>query len=456
MMRRFVLPLALMLNACMPVTPTDTATRANISASTLPPMKTFGAPRPSRPAKSNIDLTNDFVELSFRLESGRDLPLFTRFENPISVRVTGAPPASLGSDLNKLLHRLRTEAGINISQTSSAKPANITIQAVSRADIRRALPHAACFVVPNIDSISEYRAAKRTPKTNWALMRERKKLAIFLPNDASPQEVRDCLHEELAQALGPLNDLYRLPDSVFNDDNVHTVLTGFDMMILRAYYSPELRSGMTRGQVKAKLPAIFSRINPGGNGRQAKFASRTPRAWSQAVQKALGPGATTRERGVAADQALKIAAAMGWHDHRRAFAHYANGRILLSSDPKAAQQHFLAADRYYAATPGANLHRAYVATQLAAHAITQGDGEHALLLIGPHIDRAARNENAILLSTLLLLRAEALDLTGRTAEARTVRLDSLGWARYGFGPDWAVRAKLREISSLSPLKKGRT
>ena len=146
-MRRFVLPLALMLNACMPVTPTDTATRANISASTLPPMKTFGAPRPSRPAKSNLDLTNDFVELSFRLESGRDLPLFSRYENPISVRVTGAPPASLGSDLNKLLHRLRSEAGINISQTSSAQPANITIQAVSRADIRRALPHAACFVV---------------------------------------------------------------------------------------------------------------------------------------------------------------------------------------------------------------------------------------------------------------------------------------------------------------------
>ena len=64
-------------------------------------------------------------------------------------------------------------------------------------------------------------------------------------------------------------------------------------------------------------------------------------------------------------------------------------------------------------------------------------------------------KNAVLLYNLLLLRAEALDLTGRSAEARTVRLDSLGWARYGFGPDWAVRAKLREISSLSPLKKVR-
>jgi hypothetical protein len=454
-MRRFVLPLALMLNACVPVTPSDTTTRAAIADSTFPPMKTFGAPRPNRPIKSNNDLALDFIELSFRLESGRDLPVFTRFEEPITVRVTGAPPSTLGSDLTKLLHRLRTEASIDIKQISASSPANVTIQAVSRAEIRRVLPHAACFVVPNISNISEYKSARRTAKTNWVNLKKRDQLAIFLPNDASPQEVRDCLHEELAQAIGPLNDLYRLPDSVFNDDNVHTVLTGFDMMMLKAYYSPELRSGMTRGQVARVLPKVLNRINPAGNGRAAQFATRTPKAWSQAIQTALGPGSSTSQRISAANQALKIATAMGWNDHRRAFAHYANGRILLSSDPKAAQQHFQAADRYYAATPGADLHRAYVATQLAAHAVSKGDGKRALALIGPHIDRAARNENAILLSTLLLLRAEALDLTGRSAEARTVRLDSLGWARYGFGPEWAVRAKLREISSLSPLKKGR-
>jgi hypothetical protein len=103
----------------------------------------------------------------------------------------------------------------------------------------------------------------------------------------------------------------------------------------------------------------------------------------------------------------------------------------------------------------ADLNRVYVATQLAAHAVTQGNGLRALALIGPHIDRAARSENAVLVSTLLLLRAEALDLIERSAEARTVRLDSLEWARYGFSPKSAVRAKLREISSLSPLKKGR-
>ena len=139
----------------MPVTPSNTTSHAIIADSTFPPMKTFGAPRPPRPIKSNNDLALDFIELSFRLESGRDLPVFTRFEEPITVRVTGAPPQSLGSDLTKLLHRLRTEANISISHISANAQANMTIQAVSRAKIRRTLPHAACFVVPDISSIDE-------------------------------------------------------------------------------------------------------------------------------------------------------------------------------------------------------------------------------------------------------------------------------------------------------------
>lgn len=458
-MRRFALPLALLLNACAPATPliaTDQITsRADTgvtsAASDLPPMKTFGAPRSTPPRISNRDLALDFIELSFQLESGRDLPVFTRFEEPITVTVTGAPPASLGPDLRRLIYRLQTEAGIDISYTTSAN-ANVVIEAVSRADIRRALPKAACFVVPNITTIRDYRAMRRTQKTNWTRLKTREKLAIFLPNDASPQEVRDCLHEELAQAIGPLNDLYRLPDSVFNDDNVHTVLTGYDMLVLRAYYDPALRSGMTRGQVAERLPGILARLNPAGENLPGHFTTRTPREWSEAVQVALGPGASPNQRRDAVNRALNIAAAMGWQDHRAAFAHYAAGRLAQLSDPHAAQAHFQQADAYYARTRGTALHRAYVATQLAAHAISDGDGDRALRLLAPHVEIATEAENAALLATLLLLQAEALDLNGHYSEARAVRLDSLGWARYGFGPDWAVRAKLREITALNPVK----
>jgi hypothetical protein len=424
---------------------------ANISGSTLPPMKSFGQTRTVAPVRSNNDLALDFIELSFQMESGRALPVLTRFETPITVRVTGAPPPTLASDLNRLISRLRSEARIDINYTNSSS-ANITIEAVSRSAIRKVLPQAACFVAPNVSTLAEYKSARRQPRTNWGLMTKRERLAIFLPNDASPQEVRDCLHEELAQALGPLNDLYRLPDSVFNDDNVHTVLTGFDMMMLRAYYDPALRSGMTRGQVSAALPAIFSRINPRGNAKAARFATRTPQAWKRAVQTALGRSISYSGRQKAAGEAIRISAAMGWQDNRRAFAHYAMGRVLQNTDPNGAHKHYVAADRYYAQTPGTSLHRAYVATQLGAYAVSKGQGQDALRLIAPHIQTARDSENAALLATLLLLRSEALELENRSAEARTVRLDSIGWARYGFGPDWAVRAKLREIASLNPLK----
>ncbi|AUC55204.1 ATP-dependent transcriptional regulator [Sagittula sp. P11] len=453
--RRYLLPLYLLLGACMPVASNDTASRAASaveSSASLPPMKSFSVPRPSAPAASNTDLARDFLDLSFALESGRPLTTFTRFEGPITVRVTGQAPVSLGPDLSRLLHRLRTEAGINVSQVGAAN-ANITIQAVTRDDIRKALPSAACFVVPNVSSLAEYKGARNTRQTSWSQLKSRDRLAIFIPADSAPQEIRDCLHEELAQALGPLNDLYRLPDSVFNDDNVHTVLTGYDMTILRAYYDPSLRTGMSRNDVADRLPAIFARINPRGQNGAPQRLSKTPRVWIEAVQTALGPGANPAQRRNAASEALKVATAMGWTDHRRAFSHYAMGRLLQSIDPATAQDHFVLAQRYFGNRPDTALHRAYVASQLAAYAISSGRADDALYLLTPHLDTAARHENAALLATLMMLRAEALDLAGRPTEARAVRLDSLGWARYGFGADWAVRAKLREVGSLNPARR---
>ncbi|KZY34632.1 hypothetical protein A3731_18660, partial [Roseovarius sp. HI0049] len=417
----------------------------------LPPMKAFSVAHPEPPARSNRDIYRDFLELSFQLESGRQLDRFSRFEGPISVRVTGKPPPSLLPDLNRLVSRLRSEAGIDIGRVPGrGGHASITIEAVSRAEIRQFLPKAACFVVPNVSSLQEYRGARHSRQTSWSDLIERERIAIFVPGDSSPQEVRDCLHEELAQALGPLNDLYRLPDSVFNDDNVHAVLTGFDMLILRAYYSPDLRAGMTRQQVASRLPAILTRLNPRGDSLPPRALGPTPRAWVRAIQTALGPGATSGQRHRAALEALSVARAQGWDDHRLAFSHFALGRLTQMTDPEFALAQFQAAEAIYARTPGTELHRAYSASQLAAYAISQNRSAEALALIAPQMGIAERHENAALLATLMMLRAEALDLAGRRAEARAVRLDSVGWARYGFGADWAVRAKMSEISALSP------
>ncbi len=223
------------------------------------------------------------------------------------------------------------------------------------------------------------------------------------------------------------------------------------MLILRATYAPELQSGMSRAEVEARLPAILSRLNARGNGLPAQAYSETPRSWINNVQTALGPGANPGERRNAANRAAATAESLGWQDHRRAFSHYMLGRMNQIYDARLAQEHYATAMYYLERTPGADLHRAYVTTQTAAYAIASRQPDQALKQINPMLGIAERAENASLLATLMLLKAEALQMQGNETEARAVRLDSLGWARYGFGSDWAVRAKMREISALGSI-----
>ena len=51
------------------------------------------------------------------------------------------------------------------------------------------------------------------------------------------------------------------------------------MIVLRATYTPELLSGMTRAEVTARLPANLRRINPAGEGVAYRALPPTSHAW---------------------------------------------------------------------------------------------------------------------------------------------------------------------------------
>src|SRR6056297_1461984 len=444
---------ALALSACAAQVP-DVPQRRVPADIALPPMKSFAPARARAPARSNASIAADFMDLAFRLESGRELEVFTRFEEPITVRILGTEPATLATDLDRLLFRLRDEADIPIRRVEAQSEASITIEVLTRRDIQRSVPQAACFVVPRVTSWEEFRRARGSSRLDWTTLRLRERMSIFIPGDVSPQEVRDCLHEELAQAIGPLNDLYRLTDSVFNDDNFHTVLTGFDMLILRAYYDPSLRSGMSRELVANRLPGILARINPRGQGIGYVPREATTRNWIDAIETALGPRTSPARRRSAAKEAVAIARERGWNDNRLAFALYALGRLSLGAETDLALASFLQAGKIYSESRETRLHEAHVGMQLAAFALSAGQADVALDLVDRHEPAVRRAQNAALLASLLLVRAEALDLSGRGAEARDVRLDSLGWARYGFGTERDVLMRAAEISGLAPETTG--
>lgn len=445
-----VLALCLM-TACMPNTGAQVsrsfASEKDLGGTIALPQTFNAAPAPSA-VRSNSELLRTFLDLEFKMESGRALPVLSRFEGPITVRMIGNVPPAARAELTRLIARFRAEAGIDISEASPDQPASINIDFQPRAAMAKVVPMAACFVVPRLSSFDEYVDNRNHPAVDWTTVVTRTRVAVFVPSDTAAQEVRDCLHEEVAQAMGPLNDLYHLHDSVFNDDNFNSVLTEFDMMILRAHYAPELKSGMNEVEVTARLPKVLARINPRGEGLVGEALRVSPRSWIAAVEQSFGVGGTPGSRVQAAEQMLNIAMAQGWRDARLGFSHYAKGRALSATNPAKAVASFAEAGRIYRAIPGASVQLAHVDMQLAAIALASGQAGQAIQFADRAIPVAQRAANASLLATLMLIKAEALENTGQTAAARALRLDSAGWARYGFGSDGQIRARQSEIANL--------
>ncbi|MEZ5886343.1 MAG: DUF2927 domain-containing protein [Paracoccaceae bacterium] len=420
--------------------------RSGFDRMPLPPMKRF-PPGPGTPARrSNADMARDFMDLSFRLETGRPLDAFSRFTGPLTYRLSGAVPPTAAADLGELIARLRPEAGLSLTAAAPGDRAAITIEFLPRRQMQARARDAACFVAPRVSSWAEYRRA-RAADLDWTDFTFRDRVAIFIPSDTGPQEIRDCLNEETAQALGPLNDLYRLPDSVFNDDNIEGRLTGFDMLMLRATYAPELTPGMAPGEVEARIPGILARLNPGG-ARPARFPPQTPRAYGEAIARALGPGARGGNGRVrAAEEALSIA--RPWSDWRTAFAWLSLGRVLPRDRIGEVRAAFANASALYHAH-NLPLHAAHADLQRALIALSNGAFADALSLADAAVPAARTGRDAALLAGLLAVRAVALDRLGQPDAARAARLDSLGWARYGMASDTEVRARLAFIEALAP------
>ena len=452
MLRRAALLAAMALAACAPAGPAPQAARAAATlAGPLPPALRFaGPPSPATPVPANGQLARDILALTFALETGTALGTFTRFEGPVTVAVeaVGAPPPpTLGPDLADLLVRLRREAGIDVRAAAPGELASITVSVLPRATLSRAARGAACFVIPRVAGWADYLARRGGPATDWTTLATRTRASVFLPGDVSPQEIRDCLHEELAQALGPLNDLYRLPHTVFDDANMHVALTSWDMLVLRATYDPALRSGMTRAEVAAALPGILGRINPRGRVADGAPVAESGPAWTRAVGAAFDPEASGRARLARAREAVALARGAGWTDTRLALSLLALGRASLPVEGDAALAAFLEAGGLYRALAGEGIQTARVGLQVAALSLSDGNPRAALAQADAAVPLARGAQDAALLSTLLLLRAEAKAALG--LDGAGDRRDGLAWGRYGFG-DATLARRAAEVAGLGP------
>lgn len=440
------LALVLVLAGCAPALDPGPAPDITLQTRAISSETLFGPPRPRPTDVPNSQIVQDILELGFELESGREITQFSRFEGPVSLRLTGTLPPLAVAETDRLLNRLRREARIDIQRV--AGPANITVEFLPRATMRRAVPDASCFVVPNVTSWSEFRAALRGDGLNWTDVALRERVLVVAPSDATVQEMRDCLHEEVAQALGPLNDLYRITGTVWNDDNFQTILTGYDMLVLRVWNHASLQVGMSKAQVAERLPGILAALNPRGQRGGPAIASPTRRDWVSAVEGALSAPGPTRSF-AAARAALGLAVNEGWQDGRLAFSLFLFSRFAPPSRGADALDGLLQASRLYGALPDGAVPRAYTDLHLAAQALGASQYTIVLQLTERAIPAARQAENGALLSSLMLLRAQAFAAQGNTAAAVQLRRDATPFALYGFGSDTAANARRDEIALLA-------
>lgn len=69
-----------------------------------------------------------------------------------------------------------------------------------------------------------------------------------------------CIHEEIAQALGLVNDSPQARPSIFNDNQEYALLTRQDEMMLRMLYNPALRPGMTEDEARPIILSLASSL----------------------------------------------------------------------------------------------------------------------------------------------------------------------------------------------------
>lgn len=211
-------------------------------------------------------LIKDFRRIALYTEYTRDAPGLVaqetvsslgRWQKPIALGIYFGP--SVPSDRRRVdqreiqsyARRLGAITGLRVQFTSIAN-ANFIVAVLSLDEMRSELPtvledvpYATPRLIQEVSNLPReiscvvYGQTSADPPFGYVG-------AVAIIRDELPDLTRQsCVHEELAQGLGLINDADDVRPSVFNDDEEFALLTRHDEVLLKMLYDPRLRDGMT-------------------------------------------------------------------------------------------------------------------------------------------------------------------------------------------------------------------
>ena len=211
-----------------------------------------------RTAFTDAEIIDGFYRIVFGAEfhvSG-SVDRIRKYEKPVRVHVDSRAKPDRRKQVAAVVDDIRSKIRhLDIAIADSRKEANITVTLVRDRDIEKTIRRfygreQAARIVKSLEPqcLSGFRKDE--------LFRIEHSDVIVVV-DAGEFIFRDCIYEELLQAMGPINDDDDLPWTMFNDDVQMGFFGIYDQYLLNILYDPRIRAGMTKEQVKELLPQIL-------------------------------------------------------------------------------------------------------------------------------------------------------------------------------------------------------
>jgi len=386
-------------------------------------------------AYDNASLARLFTRLTFETEWGAERARLVRYEAPVIVGLSGPGAARYADFLEGYVGFLRRHAGIAISRGDVG--ANLHVRFVAARAFERVLPAAACVLTPGDLAWEEYARAPDALGGDAIVSATRiEEMTVFLPQTAPPHAVRACLIEEVAQALGPVNDLFGLGPSIFNDDFGHIWPTRLDLLMLRTLYAPELETGLSRASAEVAAARALARLNPAGRSapplQQAGLTGAAP--WRRMMGEVVSRAMPAQRVAARAEQALAFAQAAMPNTPQHCHSLITLGRVLSQTKPDRAVALLDEAGTLCARVHGAEDPRiAWARIEEAAAYRALGRPADVLRITQGLAAPLAAYGLEERLAALYALRAEAYLARGERVEADRARRGARAWGAYAFG-----------------------
>lgn len=294
------------------------------------------APSAAMSQPSQAELVEDFLKVAFGDEfTGQDWEYLRRFEGPVRIRVIGDAPAT---DMKRLMESVSMAAryarhDIRIAQAH--EKANIFVYFASPARYEELAERMAASEEPYNHTLRWQMArtlewASKLPHSEVCLLRPEVRrdgpdLAYthILINPLSTADHRyRCIPEELFQGLGLTADTKKRWPSIFSEARYPYDPSEYDLKYLEWLYSPVLRSGLTKSEVRQRLlghaaadPSQGLLSSPGNGLLVESFLSLVLRSGKNGLRRGpykwAGPVRVHLTERLTADESANLRAAIG-------------------------------------------------------------------------------------------------------------------------------------------------